>query len=544
MLGGRLQAALTLTIGVKSYDVQGGHIDRLELDLDSHGFAAEIEFTLSDDQAHGGGFDDTLPSDFLSLDLIKAKLVLSWVFFEEEVTTTAEEVTITGLVMDKSLVEESYRRSGDIPVLARRYRIHMADPAQVLWRQHFPCALYTETTMSDVLSAHTGSYITIDAQWSELSTTKALLFVHLPVAAGASFYDFVMWYLDARGGVWYYDYGAGKYVIAGDKPSLGTAVTLFGDDIERSAVRVAEVPRHQPRVHNSYTESAKTQAVDQDQAVTGVYRDVLMRSPIAQDFDDRVTLEGDRFTLPAYEAEVDLSRAPPESLVPGTLVALSSSQRWSSESALTSKTWRVRRLRLRTQAVRAGADAQSQRDDNDVRGELRLGLEQKDDPRPHLPEFRAPVYPGLVEAKVVSEQGEDTDKTYQVYTDADTSLENYKLKIPLWEDQVIEVPFDPYQGSGNVYIPAYRDARVLAAIDLETAHIARLIDWREGAPLSMDVQGEQLYFGKSATSHTTVSHDYDGENPVFQVARLHDKDTGTIRIEEGVLTITVKEESE
>jgi hypothetical protein len=143
----------------------------------------------------------------------------------------------------------------------------------------------------------------------------------------------------------------------------------------------------------------------------------------------------------------------------------------------------------------------------------------------------------------VSEQGADTDVTYQIYTDADTSLETYKVTVPLWEDQVITAPFAPHLGSGNVYVPAYKNARVLLAIDLETAQIVELLDWRAGARLGMDVQGEQIFFGKSATSHTSVNHVYDGDAPVLNVARIHDKDTASIQIKEGILLITVKEDS-
>ncbi|GAB4556915.1 MAG: hypothetical protein Tsb0020_00570 [Haliangiales bacterium] len=544
MLEDRLTASLTLTISGTSYEIPGGQIEVVDVTLMSYGFRALVEFVLSDDQAHGGQISDELAAAFLELDLIEAKLTTSWQHLDEGSETAAEDTAITGLVEQKALTEEVYRDTSDLPVLARRYQIEFADPAQVLWRQHYPCVLYTDTSVADVLAAHKGSYIDIDCQWQDLSTAKPQFFVHLPAARERSFYDFVLWYLDAIGAVFYYDYSAAKYVVAEDKDSLGVAIKPIGDDAARVTLRVPAAPRSQPRVLNSYSEEPKTTSIEQEQAATGMYHDVLMRTPIAQDFDDRVTLETARAVLPLYELSLSLTSGPADSVVPGTLVEIDTALRWSSESAAASPTWRVIHCRLQVKASRPGPDVQSQLDARDVRGELSLTLEQKDDPRPRWPAFQCPVYPGLIEGKVVSEQGEDTDMTYQVYTDEDTSLETYQVKVPLWDDQIVSAPFQPEQGSGNVFIPAYRDARVLLEMDLEESYIRRLLDWREGAPLSMDVQGEQIYFGKNATSHTTVSHQYDSDKPVFEVARLNDKDTATIRIEEGTLTIQVKEEAE
>jgi hypothetical protein len=143
----------------------------------------------------------------------------------------------------------------------------------------------------------------------------------------------------------------------------------------------------------------------------------------------------------------------------------------------------------------------------------------------------------------VSEQGEDADVTYQIYTDANTSLETYKVTVPLWENQQLTTPFAPQMGQGNVYVPAYKNERVLLAIHLLRAQIVGLLDWRQEARLGMDVQGEQILFGKSDTSHTSVNHVYDGDDPVLNVARVHDKDTATLQIKEGALIITVKEDS-
>ena len=44
------------------------------------------------------------------------------------------------------------------PVLYRHYRIAFADPAYVLWRQHFPCDLMTGKSVKDLFEAHRLTY--------------------------------------------------------------------------------------------------------------------------------------------------------------------------------------------------------------------------------------------------------------------------------------------------------------------------------------------------------------------------------------------------
>src|SRR5690606_23473684 len=171
-------------------------------------------------------------------------------------------------------------------------------------------------------------------------------------------------------------------------------------------------------------------------------------------------------------------------------------------------------------------------------------LEQSDDERVLLPPYRAPHYPAYVEGKVVSEKGEDGDKTYQTYRNETTSLDEYTVKVPLYDDQEVTAPFEPAQGSGNVYLPSYREERVLLAMELERSRIERLLDSREGAAVSMDVQGEQILFGKSPTSNTSINHVYEDEQPVLNVARTHDDDTSLVRMSEGTMLLQVQELSD
>jgi hypothetical protein len=539
----RLSLALTLTIGGTEHAIPGACIERLELDLASHGFTGALDFVVLDDEEQGGGYADDLREAFVGPDLIQVSLRVAWAHLPAE-RSAAEPIEIAGLVRGKRLRELPYRDARDMPILARRYHIELADPAQVLWTQHFPTELYTEQSVQDVIEAHAGEHITLSFDWPALGESKPMFFVHLEEADRASFHDFVLWYVHTRGGVFSYDYAAGSYRIRASKDGAGTATTLFGDAVAAAEMVFPEVPRYRRYVLNSFAEEPGTSEIDQDQAVDGVRQDILVRTPLASQVDERVRLETARLVVPLHEVALDLAYGPADTLVPGALVELDAAQRWSSASALLGTTWRVLRLRLRAEALDPGPAADAPGDATGYRTEIQVRLEQKDDAFVRMPHYRAPRYPAFVEAKVVSELGEDADRTYQIHTDEDTSLESYTVKVPLWEDQEIQVPFEPYQGSGTVYIPAYKDARVLLAMDLEDARIARLLDWREGAPLSMDEQGEHLLFGKSAASNTSVRHVYEDDKPVFQVARTNSGDISFIRFEEGTFTLQVKEEEE
>ena len=278
--------------------------------------------------------------------------------------------------------------------------------------------------------------------------------------------------------------------------------------------------------------------------MAGIRRDYLMRSAIAQDADDRVTLETKRLVVRQSELELAFRRFPTIAIQPGLRLTMASGELWSAEASILTTTWRVWRYRVGARASDGRIDADHLAPDAGYDVEITASLEQDAEAHVKVPPFVVPSYPGYVEGKVVSAQGADTDITYQVYTDEKSSLDDYEVDVPLWDNQTVTAPFAPHMGSGNVFIPAYKNERVLLALELTRAFIVQLLDFRADAKMSMDVQGEKLFFGKTATSNTAVSHAYDSDgNPVFNVARVHDKDNATILIKEGALVITVKEDS-
>ncbi|MCX4244133.1 hypothetical protein [Paraliomyxa miuraensis] len=537
----RLAVSVKLTINGVAHAFVGGQVPHVELRLDGHGFLGTVELRVQDDKSSGGGFTDELLASFLTADLITAEVSVAAVYHQPETSQSLQPIAVKGLVTHKSVEELLLRRSKDQPILVRRYRLELADPARVLWTQHFPCKLYTNKTPQAIIDEHTGEHITFTYDWSALTKSKPQWFVHLPPEREASFYDFVTWIVDEGGGVLRYDYGQQQYALTAVKDTSSQPQALFGDDVHTAQLVVPPVPRHEVVVADSYADGPRSETVTQDQSVTGVRHDRPMRSPISQDVDDEVTLQRSRLRLPKYEAELHFGRFPTADVVPGTRLTLAAANRWSTGSSLVTPTWRVRELQLCATGRAVPLDHDHQSTDTGYTVSMQARLEQSDDPRVVLPRYRIPWYPAYVEGKVVSEKGEEGEKTYQTKRNATTSLDEYTVAVPLYEDQKVTAPFEPAQGSGNVYVPSYREERVLLAMELESSRIERLLVWRDGAALSMDVQGEHILLGISPTSNTSLSHVYDGKNPVLAILRTHDDDTSLVRMSEGTVLVQVQE---
>jgi hypothetical protein len=539
----RLSFALTLTIQGKPYPIKGGDVKLVELDLGSSGFTGAVEFVVASDAAHGGSESDALLAAFLAPDLVTVSLTMTRVLDDTQ-SSSVSPLSVTGLGRRKTILEHVTVTVKDHPVLLRRYRVELADPAAVLWTQHFPTVLYTQTSVKDALTAQVAAPITLTYDSQTLGATLPLFFLHLPPSRRASFYDFVLWYVDAKAAVWIYDYAAAGYKISDAKDTSSAVSKLPADDVERATIVLPEVLRASAAVLNSYSEAPKNAPAKNAQAVDKIRRDYLLRSPIAQDADDRLTLETKRLVVRQSEVELTFRRLPTITFQTGLRLTMAASDLWSSEASILSTKWRVYRHRISARASDGRIDANHLAPDAGYDTEITAWLEQDTEAFVHLPPFAVPSYPGYVEGKVVSAQGADTDITYQVYTDEKSSIDTYEVNVPLWQNQTVHVPFEPQMGSGNVFIPAYKNERVLLAIDLTRANVVQTLDWRADARanMTMAVQGEQLFFGKTAQSNTAVNHAYDSSgNPVFNVARVHDKDTATIQIKEGALVITVKE---
>jgi hypothetical protein len=543
-LGERLSMSLTLTVGGNTHKVTAGHIKRFALQLWSWGWEGEIEFLLTDTKGRGGTQKDALLADFIQQDLIAVTLELKAALPETSARPSQTALKVQGFVSEKTLAEEAVSTGESSLILHRRYGIRFQDAARLLWRQHYPCSLYTAKTVKDVLEEHKGEKIPLTYDWDAgLGTSHPLLFVGLDPQGGASFYDWVLWYVQSHSGVFTYDYTAQGYAFTGAKAATGTPMRFHEDNLERLEVLLPEVIRHDVTVLNAVAEGPQRQPVTQTQAVSGIRQDVLLCTPIADEVQARVDLETARLKARGPELELTWRSFPEKAFAPGALVKLPADDAWGAAGLAKDAVLRVRSMSLSGEGT-PEMESEVYGDDYTLFASFRMStrLEPKEEPSVDLPAWQAPPYPRYVEGLIVSEQGEDAHETWQAYTDPDTSLDDYKVKVPLFADQIIPAPFNPNLLPGHFYFPAYKGERVLVALDWKRAWIKRFLDWRTGVRMPQEGQGVQLMVGKTPESGTALKHFYTDDKPVFLMQRTNAKDTQKIQLNEGTLLIQVKEE--
>lgn len=546
----RLELTLELTIDGTVIKVWGANVKNFEIELLGYGFNGCLDFWVNDDTELAGDSEDLLKVPFQTLKLAEVKLEIQVVRPDRKDTERdPDPLSIRGYVTDKYLFEQANRRGNSSPVAARRYGIKFCDAAQFFWKQHFPCELYTQKALKDVLDAHKGEKITLAHTSESLSTQKPMIYVGLERdrQKPASFYDYFIWLIDRHNLLVRYDFKENKYHIEDTKPEDGTPVAMDFEDAFDFIARFPEVPRWKPRIRNSYTESPATQLVENEQVVAPLTQDFLLRTPLSGEVDARVTLETARLKLPNPEVHLRCDRYPTRMIMPWDLIDLTKDKQWDLAAIAVpdialAKKCRCYRVHILS---RAHSQGQAQREIGAM-GEFAIQLqfefEPIDETLVRLPDYVIPTYPSLVEGKIVSTIGADDEETYDIETDSNTNLDSYKVKVPLWADQIVKAPFEPLRMSGHFYFPAYKNERVLLALELYSARIVGFLDWRVEGRLPKEGQGNHLLTGKKPLSSTSISHVYEDDKPVFTIIRKHEKDHQTIQAKEGYLLIEVKEE--
>ncbi len=533
----RLKGTLTLTIAGTSFTVAAGNLKKFTIELTPWGFRGSAEWWFV---AVASQSEDELFAKFVGKDLAAVELSLARAFSEvgEETEETASALVLKGLVSERSVVERSFHEISGKPVLHRRYQITFADRGAVLWGQHRPTVLYVDKTLKDLIEDNKPDGITITHSWSAATAKHPVLALGLGLEINdASFYDFLVWLLHKLNVGLYYDAAADKYVIADDKPSgtpSGTKESLRRAEVAAIEARFPPVRRDAVAVLNAYTDAAtKKKDIQNADGVTGVRTDYLIRSAIAADLDTRATLETARAKQHEPEAHVELRLFPAKPFVPGMKLSLDG--QWSSNVYQHGKTYRIVNARLAATAVEQEATANDRDATNRYELDYTLDLEIDSDPRLRHPPFVRPHWPFYVEGKVLSETGASDELTFQPYTDEGTSLDYYKVKIPLWEDQKVIVPYEPVSLSGHFFFPAYKDERVLIALYFDKARIRAFLDWRPGGRLPTDSQGNHLLVGKKDKNQTSIRHVYEDQKPVMTIERTLGEDKQTITISEGTI---------
>lgn len=537
-----LKIELTVTLGGAAHAVAAEDVRRLELDLRQSGFAGVVEFVARDDTSRGGRYEDALAKVFFDTDELSVELSVVPARVAAEAPSTFEPLVVRGRATHRTVHEEATDWSAERPLLWRRYRVEFQDPARAAWRQHFPCDLLTDKSFLEVVEAQAPSDVSVASSWSVATTARRQWFLHLPESAGVSFYDFLCWYADARGGALAYDYADQSYRVVDVLEGVEPVRALFGDDVGAVALSLPEPGRARPRVRNSYANAAETVTAERTGASAPLACDELLRTPIAEQQADRAEERRLRHGPLRPRAHLRFRRYPSVQLVPGLRVSCPAGARFSKNSRLVASSWIVRSVRLEARSEPGATGGRLGPEVVPMQVELSACLAETEERFVTDCEHTSPRYPGFVEGIVVSRQGEETDKTWDVSQCEDTAIDEVEVSVPLFGASVF-VPAEPGAVGANVYLPHCRGARVLLALDLDAAWIVRTLSWREGAALPKEGQGERLVFGKSEESFTKLTHVYDDDAPVFGVVRVNDKDRVALTLSEGKLVIGVAEDT-
>lgn len=530
----RLSTALRLTVDRRSHDLAATAIEAASIELHAWGFEADVTFLV---ESEGTGTDeDPLFADFQLPALLTAALTVKRAF--DEVDEVAQPLTVQGVVVERSVEEITSPGVARAPVLLRRYEVRIVDRAQALWGQHHPVDLRVDTTYQALLDAHRPEGVTLSHRWAAATVTRSVLSLGLGAGdARASFRDFVFWLLDREAAGLLYDARADAYAVVDRKPT-GAARTLEADEVSAIEVLLPVPHRATTLVLNACTEAPEPRhEIASPRAAVGVRADWLIRSPLSSEGDARVARETARARQRLPAARVTLELMPAAPLAPGDAVSFGDD--FSAALFVHGKSFRAAGVSLR--AVAAPDDGGAESDGQRYEFSLTLDLEQSADPVFGAPPFVSPRWPFEVEGTIVSEIGADDEQTYHIYQDTRTSLDLYRVAVPLFGGAQVIVAYEPLLMSGHFYFPAYKGERVLLSLDFDRAHLAGFLDWRPGARLPLDSQGNHLLLGKKASSQTSLRHTYEDARPSLTLERTSARDEQTLRLYEGTIRLETKE---
>ncbi len=534
MFSESLRIDIVLDINGKKFKIPGGNIKVCKLNLHSFGFDGKAEFGLFSDSA-----EDKLFPLFITPDIIKVNLSIVCVYNIRD--KNPEPLVVDAYVTGKSVRESIYKQVKKEPVLQHYYEIFFEDIPAVLWKQHFPVKLYTGKKISDVLQDHSVDEISLEIDENVQEKINEMVFLGLEKKhGGVSFYDFFIWYIHAANIVLNYDYNDAKLKLLKGKASSDPSNVFRLSEVAEIKTLYPETIRYDTKILNVHSEKYQEIKIVQDQSVEGIVQDIVMRTSITKELNDRKKTEALKLQNNAEQIEMTLKEYPSKNCTIGTMVKFAR-EHWSSMNLLSGKNFRVFKMNISAIADEQELSENYNADHAGYNMDMTIKMEIDKNPFVHLPFFKNPEYPVMVEGKIVSESGEDSDKTYQIYTDDETSLENYTVYVPLW-DLKVKAPFIPGIYTGHFYFPAFKHARVLLAMYLDHAYIKSFLDWGEGSRLPMDTQGNHILFGKNDSSETSMKYLYSEGKPVFTVKRTSNSDTEIIKMEEESIILQTKDE--
>lgn len=542
--GESLAFTLSLTIDGKQYSIPGANIKHCRIQAFSNGFTSTVGFYLPNDQR-----DDTLVKSYVKESLITVELQAKAVHNLPDPAPKA--IVLKGLVTEKSLSEKAYRQVSGAPVLYRYYQCAFADPARVLWKQHYPSELYVDDTLSSVINAQVVSPIELTIDFATADDTKPLICLSLGntdthhhgetgTTNQASFYDFLMDYLACNNGFLNYDYETNSYTISADEAPLQTSKAFLPYEVSTIESYWPETSRSVVRLLNGTTDNSKQEDIDNDQSVEGIKRDIMLRHTIESRYTDRKDAETNRQRQRGQQLSVFLSQWPMQDFWPHKSFSMNKSADGNT-FLHTDTTYRVNSLAIVAEALDDSPEHDIDLDFTQYQLSYRVNGHDSESPQPVFPAYNRPRYPAYVEGVIVSEQGEDDEKTYDVPSNDDTGQFEYKVHVPLW-DLTIKLLLEPDYLNPHFFFPFYRDTRLLLGFDLYRAHVIRVLSWGKDVQLPMATQGNHILFGKKAEDQTSMTHVYEDSKPVLAIKRTKDNDTELVQLEEGSLILQTCEE--
>lgn len=527
----RIKGQIELMIGAEKFSFPAGSLERIRIKATVYGFQADVVIGVVCD-----GVPDPLFASFTKPDLMTATLELAngnQGYADEK----AAPWTIKGVVSSRKIVETTSEEQSGTPVVLRKYSIQFLDPACFFWSRHRPVELFTGASMKEIITGYLPPGMQIDGSWNALDESLEMICVGTGSEGPAHFYDLLVWFVHENHGVIEFDAAKAKYRFAAAKSKNKQSLAIDPDITRQVLVRPSEPRRRSANVLNAYSDAAtRSKKIANADAVTGVRRDALLRSPLQPPMDRLARVETDRLDAAGPTVEVRFQRLPPAFSFPNATISLA--EEFSSALHSFGKKYRVYEAEIDAE-IEARVDV-GDPDDNTAVFQLSYTLwgEQQSDGRPRLPDFKLVRYPIIVEGKVLAAAGGDDDRTWTAQENEVNALHAYRVNIPLW-NKVVKTPFLPDRQPGHFFFPLYKNERVLVALFFDHAEVVGTLDW--AGRLAQTTQGNQIMWGKREKDETIARHVYQEAKPILTVTRKLAGDTQTITVSEGVIRFVVEE---
>ena len=540
-----LAITLSLTINGQVYQIPGANVKECSVSAFRFGFNGTLGFYAPDDQR-----PDQLLSAFTGAELITVDLAITAVLNLPKQAPPA--FAIKALVSEKSLREQAYRQVKGAPVLYRYYQINFCDPAQLLWQQHYPSELYVDDCMSTVIKAQVPAIFKLEIDFAPADEVTPLICLALGntenlhtyrngASNQASFYDFLLAYILDNNGFFIYDYLNHTYRISDKEPQLQTTTAFLPHQIANIQHQWPAIKRSVTNLLNGTADNCQNTPLVNPKAVDGIKHDLILRHAIDEQFTQHKARQEQKLAVAGATIYLSLNQWPMKSCWPECEVSL--------DPTVDGQHFVHAKQQYRCNSVYIDARALDSRPEKDV--DLKFSQYQlryrtvshlANNPQPHLPPHVLAHYPVYVEGLIVSEQGEQDEKTFDVPENPDTGQFEYKVKIPLW-DITIKLVLEADFLHSHFYFPLYRNTKLLLAFDLYQAHIVKVLNWGDGVQLPMATQGNHILFGKTSDDQTSVSHVYKDGKPILAIKRTKQNDTELVQMEEGSIILQTCEDS-